>query len=81
MADLECDPTCTSPTRTERSGRNCRSEAAGSTRTSPDRRTATERTPALLGDPRNDENVIVAGLHCAHILFYNRVLDELANRI
>jgi hypothetical protein len=34
---------------------------------------------ALLGDPRNDENVIIAGLHCAHILFYNRVLDELAD--
>jgi Animal haem peroxidase len=33
---------------------------------------------ALLGDPRNDENLIIAGLHCAHILFYNRVLDELA---
>jgi Animal haem peroxidase len=33
---------------------------------------------ALLGDPRNDESVIIAGLHCAHILFYNRVLDELA---
>jgi len=33
---------------------------------------------ALLGDPRNDENVIIAGLHCAHILFYNRLLDELA---
>jgi Animal haem peroxidase/TAT (twin-arginine translocation) pathway signal sequence len=32
---------------------------------------------ALLGDPRNDENVIIAGLHCAHILFYNRILDEL----
>jgi len=32
---------------------------------------------ALLGDPRNDENVITAGLHCAHILFYNRVLSEL----
>jgi hypothetical protein len=32
---------------------------------------------AFLGDPRNDENLIVAGLHCAHILFYNRVLDEL----
>jgi hypothetical protein len=32
---------------------------------------------ALLGDPRNDENLIVAGLHCAHILFYNRVLGEL----
>jgi hypothetical protein len=33
---------------------------------------------ALLGDPRNDENVMIAGLHCAHILFYNRVLDELS---
>ena len=33
---------------------------------------------ALLGDPRNDENLIIAGLHCAHILFYNRVLDELS---
>jgi hypothetical protein len=32
---------------------------------------------ALLGDPRNDENLVFAGLHCAHILFYNRVLDEL----
>jgi hypothetical protein len=32
----------------------------------------------LLGDPRNDESVIIAGLHCAHILFYNRVLDELS---
>jgi len=34
---------------------------------------------ATLGDPRNDENVIIAGLHCAHILFYNRVLDELGS--
>jgi Animal haem peroxidase len=33
---------------------------------------------ARLGDPRNDESVIIAGLHCAHILFYNRVLDELS---
>jgi hypothetical protein len=32
---------------------------------------------ALLGDPRNDENMIVAGLHSAHILFYNRVIDDL----
>jgi hypothetical protein len=32
---------------------------------------------ALLGDPRNEENLIIAGLHCAHILFYNRILDEL----
>jgi hypothetical protein len=34
---------------------------------------------ARLGDPRNDENVMIAGLHCAHILFYNRVLDERNN--
>ena len=32
---------------------------------------------AILGDPRNDENLMIAGLHCAHILFYNRVLAEL----
>jgi hypothetical protein len=31
----------------------------------------------LLGDPRNDANVIIAGLHCARILRYNSVLDEL----
>jgi len=32
---------------------------------------------AILGDPRNDENLIIAGLHCGHILFYNRVLADL----
>jgi hypothetical protein len=32
---------------------------------------------AILGDPRNDENLVVAGLHNAHILFYNRVIDDL----
>ena len=34
---------------------------------------------AILGDPRNDENVVIAGLHCAHILFYNQVLSELGS--
>ena len=34
---------------------------------------------ALLGDPRNDENLIIAGVHCAHIMFYNRVLSDLRN--
>jgi hypothetical protein len=29
----------------------------------------------LLGDPNNDEHVIIAGLRCARILFYNRVPD------
>jgi hypothetical protein len=33
---------------------------------------------AVIGDPRNDENLQIAGLHCAHILFYNRILDEMA---
>jgi hypothetical protein len=32
---------------------------------------------AVIADPRNDENLQVAGLHCAHILFYNRVLDQI----
>jgi hypothetical protein len=34
---------------------------------------------AVLADPRNDENLMIAGLHCAHILFYNRVLSELGS--
>jgi hypothetical protein len=34
---------------------------------------------AILGDPRNDENLMIAGLHCTHILFYNRVLSELGS--
>src|SRR5215467_8772675 len=33
---------------------------------------------ALLGDPRNDENLVIAGLHCAHFLFYNKILAQLA---
>jgi hypothetical protein len=32
---------------------------------------------ALLGDPRNDENIILAGLHAAFLLFHNRAVDEL----
>jgi Animal haem peroxidase len=31
---------------------------------------------ALVGDPRNDENLFVAGLHCAFILFHNAVVDR-----
>jgi hypothetical protein len=34
---------------------------------------------AIVSDPRNDENVIIAGLHCGHILFYNRVLADLGS--
>jgi hypothetical protein len=30
---------------------------------------------AIIGDPRNDENLVIAGLHCAFILFHNRAVD------
>lgn len=37
---------------------------------------------ALIGDPRNDENLIIAQLHLAFVKFHNRVVDELrAGRI
>ena len=29
---------------------------------------------AIVGDPRNDEQMIIAGLHCAFILFHNRAV-------
>ena len=32
---------------------------------------------AIIADPRNDENVIIAGLQAAMILFHNRVVDQL----
>jgi hypothetical protein len=37
------------------------------------------RTPegtAIIGDPRNDENLMIAGLQAAFLLFHNRVLDQ-----
>lgn len=30
---------------------------------------------AIVGDPRNDENLIISGLHCALLLFHNRAVD------
>ena len=30
---------------------------------------------AIIGDPRNDEHMIIAGLHCAFLLFHNRAVD------
>jgi hypothetical protein len=32
---------------------------------------------AIIGDPRNDENLMIAGLHVAFLLFHNRVVDRL----
>jgi hypothetical protein len=33
---------------------------------------------AIISDPRNDENVIVAGMHAAAIMFHNRAVDVVA---
>ena len=35
---------------------------------------------AVIPDPRNDENLIIAGLHAAVLLFHNRIVDERAGR-
>ena len=29
----------------------------------------------MIPDPRNDENMMIAGLHCAFILFHNNAVD------
>lgn len=36
---------------------------------------------AILGDDRNDENVMLAGLQCAFIMFHNAVLDDVSGRV
>src|SRR5262249_33226265 len=33
---------------------------------------------ALIGDPRNDENLIVSQLHLAFLKYHNKVVDEIA---
>ena len=35
---------------------------------------------AVLGDPRNDENLMLAGLHAAFLLFHNRAVDYVKAR-
>jgi hypothetical protein len=35
---------------------------------------------ALIGDPRNDENLIVSQLHCAFLRFHNRVAERVADQ-
>jgi hypothetical protein len=39
-----------------------------------------ERGVAILGDPRNDENIILAGLHAAFLLFHNKAVDYVKAR-
>jgi hypothetical protein len=35
---------------------------------------------ALLGDPRNDENIVISQLHAAFVAFHNRTVDILVER-
>jgi len=35
---------------------------------------------AMVGDPRNDENLIIAGLHAAFLLFHNHAVDLLRSQ-
>ena len=35
---------------------------------------------ATIADPRNDENLIIAGLQCAFLMFHNRVVEQLRHR-
>lgn len=46
---------------------------------SPDDLPRDERGIALVGDPRQDENLIIAQLHVAFLKYHNRVLEALQN--
>jgi hypothetical protein len=35
---------------------------------------------AIVADPRNDEHLIIAGLHCAFLLFHNRAVEAVRGR-
>jgi hypothetical protein len=35
-------------------------------------------TTAVIADPRNDENIVIAGLHAAFLLFHNKMVDLIA---
>jgi hypothetical protein len=40
----------------------------------------TRANVAIIGDPRNDENMMISGFHAAMILFHNKVVDMVAER-
>ncbi len=46
---------------------------------SPDDLPRNSRGVALVGDPRQDENLLIAQLHVAFLKFHNRVMEELEN--
>ncbi len=40
----------------------------------------TSNSTAIIADPRNDENLIIAGLHAAFLLFHNKAVDYVEER-
>jgi hypothetical protein len=40
----------------------------------------TSNSTAIIGDPRNDENIMLAGLHAAVLLFHNKAVDYVRSR-
>ena len=40
----------------------------------------TSKKTAIIADPRNDENLIIAGLHAAFLLFHNNAVDYVEDR-
>jgi hypothetical protein len=40
----------------------------------------TANNVAIIGDPRNDENMMISGLHAAFIMFHNHAVDVVAAR-
>ncbi len=46
----------------------------------PLRRSADDSEKALIGDPRNDENVIIAQLHALFLQFHNRMVHKLQKK-
>ena len=40
----------------------------------------TSKNTAIIADPRNDENLIIAGLHAAVLLFHNKAVDYVEDR-
>jgi hypothetical protein len=63
-----------SPQLYDRRGLRFRLESGGLFEDLP--RTASGK--AIIPDPRNDENLMIAGLHAAFLLFHNHVVDHLA---
>ena len=73
-ADRRRPASSTCPSRRSLSAR---SSSGSSTAASSRICRATRTGAAIIGDPRNDENLMIAGLHAAFLLFHNRAVDRI----